>query len=132
LFHLSISHLFMSPYITINGPPSRVCRESPEPIRQLEDQHRARLSKSAKHGEVSLSEIDDICGPINEHESKRDQGINTADAEAGEEELESYVHRHGACSGSAASPPPPRKFLYSLKSICLMNTILPLSFLTML
>jgi hypothetical protein len=61
----------------------------------------------------------------------RDQGINTADAEAGEEELESYVHRHRACSGSAFSPPP-RKFLYSLKSICLMNTILPLSFLTTL
>src|SRR5215471_1390909 len=54
----------------------------------------------------SLSEIDNVCGPINEHESKRDQDINTADAKAGEQKLESYVHRHCACSGSAASPPP--------------------------
>jgi hypothetical protein len=39
-------------------------------------------------------------GPVNEHESKRDQGINTADAEAGEEKLEGYAHRRCACSGS--------------------------------
>ena len=56
--------------------------------------------KRPKHGEVPLSEIDHVCGPVNEHESKRDQGINTADAEAGEEKLEGYAHRHCACSGS--------------------------------
>jgi hypothetical protein len=68
-----------------------------EPIRQLEINAEHDHRKRPKRGEVSLSEIDDVCGPINEHESKRDQGINTADAEAGEEELEGYAHRH--CSG---------------------------------
>ena len=47
-----------------------------------------------KHGEVFLSEIYHVCGPVNEHEPKRDQGINTADAEAREEKLEGYAHRH--------------------------------------
>jgi hypothetical protein len=71
-----------------------------DPIRQLEINTEHNHRKRPKHGEVSLSEIDDVCGPINEHESKRDQGINTADAEAGEEKLESYAHRH--CGGSTA------------------------------
>ena len=51
---------------------------------------------------------------------------------AGEEKLEAmptYASRVQRISGF---PNPPRKFLYSLKSICLMNTILPLSFLTTL
>ncbi len=60
--------------------------------------------KRPKHGEVSLSEIDHVCGPVNEHEPKRDQGINTADAEAGEEKLEGYAHGHCACSGSGHTP----------------------------
>ena len=33
---------------------------------------------------------------MNEHESKPDQGINTAEAEVGEEKLEGYAHRHCA------------------------------------
>jgi hypothetical protein len=58
------------------------------------------------------------------------QGINTADAEAGEEKLEGYAHRHYVCSGQGM--PLSAQIVYSLKSICLMNTISPLSFLTML
>ena len=53
-----------------------------EPIRQLEINTEHDHRKRPKHGEVSLSEIDNVCGPINVHESKRDQGINTADTEA--------------------------------------------------
>ena len=59
-----------------------------EPIWQLEINAEHDHRKRPKHGEVPLSEIDRVCGPVNEHESKRDQGINTADAEAGEEKLE--------------------------------------------
>src|SRR6516165_4114975 len=72
-----------------------------EPIRQLEINTEHNHRKRPKHGEVSLSEIDDVCGSINEHESKRDQGIHTADAGGGEEKLDGYAHRH--CSGSTAS-----------------------------
>ena len=64
------------------------------------------------------------------HESKRDQGINTTDAQAGEEKLEGYAHRHCACSGQGM--PLSAQIVYSLKSMCLMNTILPLSFFTTL
>jgi len=45
-----------------------------------------------------------FCGPVNEHESKRDQGINTADAEAGEEKLKGYAHRHCACNAGQGLP----------------------------
>jgi len=71
-----------------------------EPIWQLEINAEHDHRKRPKHGEVPLSEIDHVCGPVNEHESKRDQGINTADAEAGEEKVEGYAHRHCACSRS--------------------------------
>src|SRR5260370_25336634 len=98
--------------------------EYSEPIWQLEINAEHDHRKRPKHGEVPLSEIDHVCGPVNEHESKRDQGINTADAKAGEEKLEGYAHRHCACSGQGM--PLSAHILYSRKSICLMNTILPL------
>src|SRR5271166_1669318 len=82
--------------------------EYSEPIWQLEINAEHDHRKRPKHGEVPLSEIDHVCGPVNEYESKRDQGINTADAEAGEEKLESYAHRHCACSGSGHAAPPRR------------------------
>src|ERR1700738_4613836 len=68
--------------------------EDSKPIRQPEINAENDHPERPKHGEVTLSEIDHVRGPVNEHESKRDQGINTADAETGEEKLEGYAHRH--------------------------------------
>ena len=47
--------------------------EYSEPIWQLEINAEHDHRKRPEHGEVPLSEIDHVCGPVNEHESKRDQ-----------------------------------------------------------
>src|ERR1700722_17708396 len=77
-----------------------------EPIRQLEINTKHDHRKGPQHGKVPLSEIDHVGSPIDEDESKRDQGINTADAKASEEKLESYAHKRlGGQRFRAGCPP---------------------------
>src|ERR1700741_2754436 len=80
---------------------------------------RARPSKTPQAWRSPLSEIDHVCGPENEHESKRDQGINAADAEAGEEKLEGYAHMHRASYGGPAAAHCPRRCL--LVEVAVLN-----------
>ena len=71
--------------LTLIGYPliAKNLENEPDPLKHLPSEAPALLAFP-----YALSEIDNVSGPINEHESKRDQGINTADAEAGEEKLE--------------------------------------------
>ena len=46
----------------------------------------------AEHGELALAEIHHAGGADQQHETERDQRIDRADAEAGEQQLQQDVH----------------------------------------
>ena len=114
-----------------------------QPVRpaEIDGEHHHQIG--GDHGEFALREIHHIGGAEDQHEAERDQRIDGADADAGEEQLKSKIHESGSVGEvslriahrdgkSAPSERGGRRRDQSLNSMCLSKTIFPLSFFTML
>ena len=113
-----------------------------QPVRpsQIDGEHHHQIGRD--HREFALREIHHVGGAEDQHETERDQRIDRADADAGEQQLECEIHenarseRNQQFADNACRPPPQPEEAgnhdQSVNSICLSKTIVPFSFFTML
>ena len=84
-----------------------------QPVRPAEIDRKHHHQIGGDHGELALGEIHHIGGAEDQHEAERDQRIDGADADAGEQQLKDEIHRalrsRGVLVPSQAFRPPPMR-----------------------
>ena len=79
----------------VEREPHDNCKDDRKARRQRQrhagqpEEHRRH---SAQHHELALGEVDDVGGVVDQGEAERDQGIDRADGQAGEGELQKFRH----------------------------------------